>query len=80
MLNIYDFAKQYGKEYDFLYDNDDHVAGYREAVEDFDRMMKGNDAFNKFVCEYVNFRGDFISSDREAAAFMFACEAMGLWA
>lgn len=73
-LNIHDFSKRFSKEYKFLYDNRNNVAGYREAVDAFDDFAK---AHGDFVCEFVKFRGDFISSDREAAAFMFALDSMG---
>lgn len=36
-----------------------------------------NDKEVKAVKEFVAFRGDFISSDREAAAFMFALDSVG---
>ena len=75
-VNINDFSERFIKEYDFLYDNHDRVAGYDEAVEMFDAMMD-NDNFAAFVGEFVKFREDYISSDREAAAFMFALESMG---
>lgn len=75
-INIHEFIKQFNKEYSFLYDNRDNVAGYGEAVEAFDAMLT-HDWFKKFVGEFVDFRKDFISSDREAAAFMFALEVLG---
>ena len=75
-INIHKFAEQFRKEYNFLYNNRDNVAGYREAVDEFDAMLK-HDWFKKFVGEFVDFRKDFISSDREAAAFMFALEVLG---
>ena len=68
-INIKTFEKQFQDEYNFLYENDNNVAGYREAVAAFDEFLKEN---KNFVCEFVQYRGDFISSDREAAAFMFA--------
>jgi len=46
---------------------------YNEAVTAFDEFLKTN---NKFVGEFVKHRGDFVSSDREAAAFMFALDFM----
>ena len=68
-INIKAFDEQFQKGYNFLYENDNNVAGYREAVTAFDEFLKEN---KNFVCEFVQYRGDFISSDREAAAFMFA--------
>lgn len=73
-VNIKEFAKQYTKEYTFLYDHYDNVAGYDEAVAAFDEF---SETHGDFVGEFARYRGDFISSDREAAAFMFALEALG---
>lgn len=72
-INIDTFTERFKKEYEFLYDNDDRVAGYSEAVAAFDDFLKEH---NDFVGEFVRYRGDFISSDREAAAFMFALESL----
>lgn len=72
-INIYEFAKQFNKEYQFLYEHD-NVAGYDEAVDAFDEMMENED-FRRFVSGFVSYRQDLISSDREAAAFMFALES-----
>lgn len=72
-INIHAFNRQFQKEYNFLYDNRDRVAGYEEAVDAFCLFL--NDHFD-FVCEFAKYRGDVISSDREAAAFMFALETM----
>jgi hypothetical protein len=47
------------------------VAGYKEAVQAFDEFLPYH---HGFVDEFVKYRGDFLSSDREAAAFMFAME------
>lgn len=77
-VNINKFNERFGEEYRFLYDNGDNVAGYADAVEAFDAMVSENDSFRKFVGDFVSWRGDFISSDREAAAFMFAAESFGL--
>ena len=78
-INIHEFAKKFGQEYSFLYENRDRVAGFREAVDAFDEYLaKDVGGFKKFVGEFVDFRKDFISSDREAAAFMFALESMGV--
>lgn len=72
-INIDEFTKQFNKEYNFLYDNNDCVAGYNEAVKAFDSFIN-NDNNANFVSEFARYCGDFISSDREAAAFMFALE------
>lgn len=67
-MNIKEFLDQFNKEYEFLY-NHNNVAGYKEAVTAFDEFLPNH---KEFVGEFVKYRGDFISSDREAAAFMFA--------
>ena len=76
-MDIKIFAEKFGNEYEFLYDHSDRVAGYQEAVTAFDTLIQYQD-FKAFVCEFNRYREDFISSDREAAAFMFACESFGL--
>lgn len=73
-FNIHEFLERFEKEYDFIYDHDDNIAGVREATDAFDEFLKTH---KDFVGEFVRFRGDFIFSDREAAAFMFALEDMG---
>jgi len=70
-INIHAFSKQFEKEYNFLYENRNNVAGYEEAVTAFDKFLKDH---TNFICEFNTYRNDIISSDREAAAFMFALE------
>ena len=72
-INIHKFLKEFNKQYDFLYNARDNVAGYREALEEGDEFIKKN---SEFVGEFVRYRGDFISSDREVVAFMFALDNM----
>ena len=69
--------KQFNKEYDFLYEAGDKVAGYDEAIVWFDRN-KNKPEVKQYVIALVNERGDFIASDREAGAFAFACEVLGI--
>lgn len=77
-LNIHEFAKKFNKEYEFCYEHQDRVAGFREAVREFDEFLENDvGGFKKFVGEFAKYRQDVISSDREAAAFMFAMESMG---
>ena len=74
-ISIDRVKKRFDEEYDFLYDHRDNVAGYDEAVESFDAFLK-NEANACFVREFAAYRGDVVSSDREAAAFMFALDVM----
>ena len=70
-IDIEKFHGEFNKEYEFLYEHQDNVAGYDEAVQAFDIFLPGH---REFIGEFANYREDFISSDREAAAFMFAME------
>lgn len=66
--------KAMAAEYSFLYDTESdggEVAGTREAMEAFDRMLDTSPALIYAVSDA---RGDPIVSDREAAAFMFALQ------
>lgn len=75
MVDTRKFLETYRKEYNFLYNADGYVAGYDEAVDAFDKFLKEKP---EFVSEIAKARGDIFSSDREAAAFMFAMESEGL--
>jgi hypothetical protein len=70
--------EQFNKEYDFIYDAEErgsYVAGYDEALEYGDELIRsGADIVGKFV----NYRGDFLSSDREVVAFAFALDALNI--
>lgn len=71
-INIQDFLEKFNNEYKFLYDSNGTVCGEKEAVKAFDDFVKQH---GDFVREFVAF-SDFISSDREAAAFMFTLDSM----
>lgn len=67
-ININNFLDEFEKNYDALYH------GYADITPDeFSNLVTFGDEFVKshkeFVCEFVKFRGDFLSSDREIAAF-----------
>lgn len=72
-VDINNFIKKYNEEYNFLYSANDCVAGFDEAVKAFDDFSKNH---KDFISEFVKRTGDFISSDREAAAFMFTLDLM----
>ena len=71
--------KKFKEEYKFLYDNDNKVAGYYDALYAFNDDFKNIEGFDTLVKDFVHYRGDFLSSDRECAAFEFACESLGLF-
>lgn len=61
--------KRFNELYEFLYNNNMNTDGI--ALE-FDELMKNNKYFACVVKMFVERRGDFISSDRECAAFLLA--------
>lgn len=72
MKNIQEFAKQFGKQYNVLYDADVQgipVEGRAGMASLFDRLMKENEKFKTDVQEFCQYRQDFLVSDRECAAF-----------
>lgn len=74
-LNINEMLKRFQKEYDFLYDSKSYVAGTREAVEEFDELIQ-YEWFKTILNKFNKKRNDIITSDREAAAFMFVLNDM----
>ena len=77
-ISIEKFYDKFNEMYEFIYDNYDRVAGYSEALEEFDAFLSKH---TSFVVEFAKYRGrmifgddtiDPISSDRECVAFMFA--------
>lgn len=72
-IDMEKFCEQFQKEYNFLYDCRGYVAGYDEAVSAFDRFQADH---ADFVRAFAQYRGDVVSSDREAAAFMFALDIL----
>ena len=72
-INIGQFLNEFNKEYDFLYEHCDRVAGYDEALQAGDDFLEKH---GDFVGKFAKYRGDLITSDREVVAFMFALETM----
>lgn len=69
-----DLLYRFGKEYNRIYSARDRVPGYLEAVDTFDKSA-ASPAFCELVRAFCERRGDYITSDREAAAFVFAIRA-----
>ena len=68
-IEIGTFLTTFNEIYSELYEASDNVAGFKEAVSFFDEFAKQQP---EFIREFVEFRGDFIASDREAASFAYA--------
>lgn len=73
-MDISKFLDRFNENYNFLYDNSDRVAGYYEALDYGEKIMQ---EWPDFVGEFAKFRGDFLSSDREVAAFGFTLADFG---
>lgn len=73
------FLTQYDKEYQLLYNNNDEVAGKDEACAWYCDMLQCNAKFREFVRQCAIVRQDGFMSDRECAAFAFACEHFDLF-
>lgn len=67
-LNLELIAEMFNENYDFLYNNDVDTYVLSSLFDAFNKKEK----FNDLVCKFNAKRHDFISSDREAAAFMMA--------
>lgn len=67
-IDLEEFAFNFSTMYSFLCRrNNSHVVGFKEAVAAFDEFAEKHTAF---VCKFIDHRGDAITSDCEAAAFM----------
>lgn len=69
-----ELLKNFNAQYKFLYDGGQHREPVRHAAKRFDDKMISTPEFQVFVSELVRLRGDAFSSDREAAALMFALD------
>lgn len=70
------FLDKFNQEYDFLYNadvNNQYVVGSSEALVYFDNDL--TEVEKNVLREFVEFRGDVVSSDREAIAFMFTLDS-----
>lgn len=71
--------EEYTKQYEYIYDNNVkgyEVAGERDAVTFFVNVIMKKHI--NLLSEFNGYTGDLIMSDREAAAFVFACENLGM--
>ena len=75
MINMQEFVKEFNEEYNFIYGANKqgkYVAGFDEALEYFDSNRTAEET--EILKEFIKHRGDFVSSDREVAAFMFTLD------
>lgn len=72
-LDIQKFLEEFNLEYNFLYENNDNVAGFHEAVQYGDKFIAEHP---NFIRQFNEYRHDPITSDREVAAFAFTLDKM----
>lgn len=77
-INYQALLDQFNKNYDFLYNSKAYVAGYDEALDYFDNTVRKNKVLSDILGRFVEFRSDFLSSDRECVAFVFSLEDLGI--
>lgn len=63
-----DFLRKFSDVYDFLCEHHDEVAGFAEAMEFGDWLIKNHPVFTR---NFTDYRGDILTSDREVAAYGF---------
>lgn len=73
-MNIAEFLEKFNQNYDLLYTYGDNIAWYYEALEFGDNVIS---EMPEFVQEFVQYRGDVLSSDREVATFGFTMSDFG---
>ena len=71
-MNIKKLYKNFTAAYNFIYDHENKVPGYYMMIQLFENELKFDEDFQKALDEFNAYREDFVSSDREMAAFMFA--------
>ena len=82
-IDLAELRNRTAENYGILYENDDKIdggaAGYFSVSSlcgSFDDYMEVNSEFRKLVQTYTKYVGDFLSSDREAAAFIYAVDEL----
>ena len=73
--DIKEISKHFGEEYDNLYTGKTVVKDYNSLIAEGDKFITEHP---EFVGEFNEYRHDFISSDREVAAFMLTVKAMNI--
>lgn len=79
-IDIEQLDQEFKKEYNrilfskLIHNSYGHIQRYSDAVKAFDNFLEEDS--DGIVCDFVDYRCEPISSDCEAAAFMFAMETL----
>ena len=72
MLTMKKLLDKFVEVYNYLYEHHNMpVPGISDAVKEFDDML-ATPVGKLFIRSFAEYRGDAVTSDREAAAFIFA--------
>ena len=82
IFEIREIYKDYCEMYDKLYNVEDNVEGYDEALDfyldNFDELIKDKN-FEKYLYTLATLKFDAFTSDREIVALVMACRKHGLF-
>ena len=69
-----DFNNMYSAAYDFFYNfnSTSFKTLQKDCIAIYDEFIDRMPEFKKFLCDFVKYQGDFLTSDREVAAFTLA--------
>lgn len=79
MIDVNKFLEVYSETYNWLYEKEDKVDGFLEALDLYEGMIKNDKDFRQFVRQAAIERGDAFASDRECVALVFTCEKLKMF-
>lgn len=78
-MDINKFLEVYSETYEWLYDKEDKVDGFLEALDLYEVMIQNDKQFKEFVRLAAVSRGDAFTSDRECVALILTCEKLKIF-
>ena len=78
-MDINKFLEVYSETYEWLYDKEDKVDGFLEALDLYEVMIQNDKQFKEFVRLASVSRGDAFTSDRECVALILTCEKLKMF-
>lgn len=78
-MDIDKFLEAYSETYELLYDKEDKVDGFLEALDLYEARIKNDKDFRQFVRQAAIERGDAFASDRECVALILTCEKLKMF-
>ena len=78
-MDINKFLEVYSETYEWLYDKEDKVDGFLEALDLYEVMIQNDKQFKEFVRLSAVIRGDAFTSYRECVALILTCEKLKMF-